>query len=106
MEQRLGVAVEGAALSGVITLRLIIQCQEEGGRLDGIQGRFVHTLAEELQASPSPWNSASREGLRITCLSVCSIPAGVITCDLCHFGFVSFTMFTSSTDCVSAYRSV
>lgn len=72
MEQGFGVAVQGAGLCGVITLWLIIESQEEGGRLDGIQGHFVHTLAEELQASPSPWNSAGREGLRMKLLtSIC-----------------------------------
>lgn len=62
MEQGFGVTVQGAGLCGVITLRLIIKCQEEGGRLDGVQGDFVHTLAEKLQASPSPWNSARAKG--------------------------------------------
>lgn len=58
MEQGLGVAVQGAGLGGVVALRLIIEGQEEGGRLDGVQGDFVHTLAEKLEASPSPGNSA------------------------------------------------
>lgn len=58
MQQGFGVAVEGAGLRGVVALRLIIKRQEEGGRLNGIQGHFVHALAEKFQPSLSPRNSA------------------------------------------------
>lgn len=57
MQQRFGIAVKWISLSGVITLHLIIQRQEEGGWLNGVQRYFVCSLAEILCTSPSPGNS-------------------------------------------------
>ena len=57
MKQGLGVAVKRTGLCRVVTLRLVIQSQEEGSWLNGIQGRFVYPLAEIFNPSPSPWNS-------------------------------------------------
>lgn len=41
VKQGFGVTVERARPCLVVTLRLIIECQEEGSRLDGVQGHFV-----------------------------------------------------------------
>lgn len=65
MEERLGITVNWAGLCGVITLRLVIERQEEGSWLNGIQGHFVYSLAEIFNTSPCPWNSERGGGERV-----------------------------------------
>lgn len=88
MKQGFCITVKWACLCRVITLWLIVKCQEKGSWLNGIQGHFVHSLAKIFNPSPSPWNSR-RGRIRIrylvyvyvqicpvhTCVVVCLFPA-------------------------------
>lgn len=59
MKQGFSVAVQRIGLVRIVTLWLVVERQEEGSRLDGIQGRFVHSLAKVFNPSLCPWNPRS-----------------------------------------------
>lgn len=60
VQQRLGIAVQGVGLCGVVALRLVVQRQEEGGGLHGLQRGLVHPLAEVLETRPRPRHSGAK----------------------------------------------
>ncbi len=90
MEEGFGITVKWTGLCGVIILRLVIQRQEEGSWLNGIQGHFVYSMAEIFNPSLSPWNSRRGDDRErrfsifffFFYVRVCSVPVCLHTCFL------------------------